>query len=62
MNQREVVAFLDDDDVYHSRKLERLYKVFNEDENLDYYHHNLIAINKYGRILNMDIDIELILI
>ena len=55
-SEGEVITFLDDDDVYHSRKLERLYKVFNEDENLDYYHHNLIAINKYERILNIDID------
>ena len=55
-SEGEVVAFLDDDDMYHSRKLERLYKVFNEDENLDYYHHNLVAIDKFGRMLDIDID------
>ena len=48
----EVISFLDDDDMYHSRKLERLYKVFNEDENLDYYHHNIIPIDNYGKVID----------
>ena len=55
-SEGEVIAFLDDDDIFHSRKLERLFKVFNYDYDLDYYHHNLIAINELGDILPLDID------
>ena len=51
----EIIAFLDDDDAYHSRKLERVFKVFSENENLDYYHHNVIPINKNGQIINFDV-------
>ena len=54
-SEGEVIAFLDDDDVYHSRKLERILKVFNEDETLDYYHHNVIPIDINGNIINFDV-------
>ncbi len=55
-SEGEVIAFLDDDDVYHSRKLELLLKVFNKNEELDYYHHNIIPINEKGDIIAAETD------
>ncbi|AFK50616.1 glycosyl transferase family 2 [Thermogladius calderae 1633] len=45
----EVVAFLEDDDIYMPTKLVRIYDVFSNDEKLIYFHHNVAAIDKNGK-------------
>jgi len=48
----ELVAFLDDDDVFTRRKLEHVVGVFNKDKFLGFYHHNVEFIDEQGRVLD----------
>ena len=45
----EIVAFLEDDDIYMPTKLVRIYDVFSNDEELIYFHHNVVAIDQNGK-------------
>ncbi len=47
--QGEVIAFLDDDDMFDSKKLQKIYEVFQKDSNLGYYHNNFKLIDEQGR-------------
>ncbi|ABW02269.1 glycosyltransferase [Caldivirga maquilingensis] len=51
-SEGEVVAFLEDDDLWHSRKLEHVAEAFRNNNDLMYYHHNTYAIDKYGNIIH----------
>ncbi len=51
----ELVAFLDDDDMFDKGKLEHVVGVFdkdNEDKSLGFYHHNVVFIDELGRVLD----------
>jgi glycosyltransferase involved in cell wall biosynthesis len=45
----ELVAFLDDDDMFDSGKLEHVVGVFDKDKSLGFYHHNVVFIDELGR-------------
>ena len=45
----EIVAFLEDDDIYMPTKLVRIYDVFSNDEELIYFHHNVATISQDGK-------------
>jgi glycosyltransferase involved in cell wall biosynthesis len=47
-----VVTFLDDDDLYDEKRLERIEYVFNNYRNLCYYYNNILAIDEYGRAIS----------
>jgi glycosyltransferase involved in cell wall biosynthesis len=47
----DIIAFLDDDDMYTRRKLEYVYKVFNSNDNIGYYHHLVLLIDSHNRFL-----------
>jgi len=48
----ELVAFLDDDDMFARGKLEHVVEVFNKDKSLGFYHHNVEFIDEQGRVLD----------
>ena len=48
----ELVAFLDDDDMFDRGKLERVVEVFDKDKSLGFYHHNVVFIDELGRVLD----------
>jgi len=48
----ELVAFLDDDDMFARGKLEHVVEVFNKDKSLGFYHHNVEFIDELGRELS----------
>jgi glycosyltransferase involved in cell wall biosynthesis len=48
-SEGEVIAFLEDDDIYMPTKLVRIYDVFSNDEKLIYFHHNVATIVKNGK-------------
>ena len=52
----EVLAFLEDDDLFLPGKLSRVYEVFNRDEKIGYYHNEMIYydIDKNEEIKNMN--------
>jgi glycosyltransferase involved in cell wall biosynthesis len=50
----EVICFLDDDDMFDYRKLERVSKVFRDDEHLGYYHHNVKLVDESGVSMSCD--------
>ena len=47
-SQGNIISFLDDDDLFAKYKLEYVYNLFNNSDNLVYYHNNFIPINKNG--------------
>ncbi|MGC9106683.1 MAG: hypothetical protein ACP5IE_00610, partial [Infirmifilum sp.] len=48
-SEGEVIALLEDDDIYMPTKLVRIYDVFSNDEKLIYFHHNVATIDKNGK-------------
>lgn len=50
-SEGEIIAFLEDDDLWHYKKLEQILKEFSKDDNLIYYHHNVYVINESGQIV-----------
>jgi len=48
----ELVAFLDDDDIFDRGKLEHVVGVFGKDKSLGSYHHNVEFIDEQGRELS----------
>jgi glycosyltransferase involved in cell wall biosynthesis len=42
----KVIAFLDDDDLWAPRKLERVFEVFSSDPNVVYYHNGICVFGK----------------
>jgi glycosyltransferase involved in cell wall biosynthesis len=49
----ELVAFLDDDDMFDRGKLEHVVEVFDKDnKSLGFYHHNVEFIDEQGRVLD----------
>jgi glycosyltransferase involved in cell wall biosynthesis len=48
----ELVAFLDDDDMFARGKLEHVIEAFNKDKSLGFYHHNVGFIDEQGRVLD----------
>ena len=50
-SEGEIVAFLEDDDLWYSRKLAQTLKEFTKDDNLIYYHHNVYVINENGQLI-----------
>ncbi len=48
----ELVAFLDDDDMFGRGKLEHVVEVFDEDKSLGFYHHNVRFIDEQDRELS----------
>ncbi len=51
-SEGEIVAFLEDDDVWINRKLEFLIKAFTNNDDLIYYHHNVYVINEKNQLIN----------
>ena len=48
----EIIAFLDDDDLFFENKLYIVYKKFKKDNNIAYYHNLYVAVNENGKIIN----------
>ena len=48
----EIISFLDDDDIFLSGKLNKVYSIFKENKNLGYYRNNFVTINKKGKLVN----------
>ena len=46
-----ILCFLDDDDMFYRKKLEYVFKKFNESNNLCYLHNNFTAIDREGKPL-----------
>jgi len=47
----DIIAFLNDDDMYTRRKLEHVYRVFSNNDDIGYYHHLVFLIDSHNRFL-----------
>ena len=52
VSRGELVAFLDDDDMFLNTKLEHMVGIFDKDKSLGFYHHNVEFIDEQGRVLD----------
>ncbi len=48
----DVISFLEDDDLFFNNKLEYVYNLFKNNDNLAYYHNATQYINDYGNTIN----------
>ncbi len=48
----DIISFLDDDDLFFSNKLEYVYNIFKNNENLVYYHNNYYPVDCKGKYKN----------
>ena len=49
--RNEIIAFLEDDDIWEKNHLEEIQKAFQSDERISYYHNSSLSINKEGQEL-----------
>ena len=52
LSRGDVIAFLDDDDIWTNDKLKKIYEVFKNNVNLGYYHNEYAYINEKGEPMN----------
>ncbi len=48
----DIVSFLDDDDMYDSKRLETIYEIFSNFPEVNYYKSNITEINSFGKVLH----------
>ncbi len=48
----DIISFLEDDDLFFNNKLEYVYNLFKNNNNLVYYHNAIQYIDDYGNIIN----------